>query len=121
MKVIVDVGSPVPVYEQLRAQITALVQSGQLKPGTRLPTVRQLAGDLNLAPGTVARAYQILEATGITEGNRRRGTTVLAQPGTQDNRLMTAARAYVATIRELDLDPATAHAALDSALQQILP
>ena len=40
--------------------------------------------------GWAAQAYQSLEATGITAGNRRRGTTVLAQPGTNDSQLMTA-------------------------------
>jgi len=103
----------------LRSPHWSKAASSAREPGS--PPVRQLAGDLHLAPGTVARAYQILEATGITQGQRRRGTIVLAQPGgrsAQDNQLMTAARAYVATIRELGLDSATAHAAIDSALPE---
>ena len=61
----VDPQSAVPPYEQLRAQVTGLVTTGGLPPGTRLPSIRQLAGDLGLAPGTVARAYRELEAAGV--------------------------------------------------------
>src|SRR5690606_11229934 len=56
----VDTTSAVPPYEQMRAQITALITTGALAVGDRLPSIRQLAGDLGLAPGTVARAYREL-------------------------------------------------------------
>ena len=55
----------VPPYEQLRQGVTALVLGGAVAPGARLPSIRQLAGDLGLAGGTVARAYRELEADGI--------------------------------------------------------
>src|SRR5674476_1135471 len=55
---------PTPQYEQVRAQIAALVSAGDLDDGNRLPTVRALANDLGIAPGTIARAYQELEAAG---------------------------------------------------------
>jgi GntR family transcriptional regulator len=51
----VDLDSPVPVYEQIRSQITEMVELGTLSAGAPLPTVRQLAADLGIAPGTVAR------------------------------------------------------------------
>ena len=57
----VDPRSAVPPYEQLREQVTALVLAGALTPGDRLPSIRQLANDLGLAGGTVARAYRELE------------------------------------------------------------
>jgi len=41
-----DPRSPIPPYEQVRAQLARQVQSGELAPGTRLPSVRRLAGDL---------------------------------------------------------------------------
>ncbi|SDP33338.1 GntR family transcriptional regulator [Klenkia soli] len=72
----VDVTSPVPVYEQLRAQVTALVTARQLVRGDRLPAARALAADLGLAVGTVARAYRELEATGVVVSRRRTGTVV---------------------------------------------
>lgn len=51
----IDPKSATPPFEQLRTQIRDLVANGELAPGTRLPTVRRLAGDLDLAPNTVDR------------------------------------------------------------------
>ena len=59
--VTVDVLDPTPPYEQLRRQLADLIGSGVLSPGDRLPPVRQLAADLGLAVGTVARTYRELE------------------------------------------------------------
>lgn len=72
----VDTTSAVPPYEQIRAQITALITTGALAVGDRLPSIRQLAGDLGLAPGTVARAYRELEQTGLVASRGRHGTVV---------------------------------------------
>jgi GntR family transcriptional regulator len=69
---VVDPDTPTPPYEQVRAQVVDLVRRGELEPGTRLPTVRRLAGDLGLAPNTVARAYRELEVAGVVV---KRGTT----------------------------------------------
>ncbi len=74
----VDTASPVPTYEQLRVQLRALIESGVLAPDVRLPAIRQLAGDLGLAPNTVQRAYRELEADGLIEARGRHGTVVLA-------------------------------------------
>lgn len=75
----VDLRSAVPPYEQIRSQISALIATGTLQTGSRLPTVRSLAADLGIAAGTVARAYKELEAAGLIESRRRNGT-VVAQP-----------------------------------------
>ncbi|MFC7742715.1 GntR family transcriptional regulator [Nocardiopsis composta] len=72
----VDPRSPVPPYEQIRTRLLELVRTGALAPGTRLPPIRQLAGDLGVAPNTVARAYRELEAAGVLSSRRRHGTTV---------------------------------------------
>ena len=61
----VDSRSPVAPYEQLRQQVTALVLAGGLARGDRLPSIRQLANDLGIAGGTVARAYRELESDGV--------------------------------------------------------
>jgi DNA-binding transcriptional regulator YhcF (GntR family) len=74
----VDPRSPIPPYEQLRQQITALARAGVLAPGARLPAIRQLANDLGLAGGTVARAYRELENDGIVTTHGRHGTVVAA-------------------------------------------
>lgn len=76
----VDLSSPVPPFEQIRAGVAGLIRQGDLAPGTRLPTVRSLAADLGVANGTVARAYRELEAAGLVDGQGRRGTAVAAAP-----------------------------------------
>ena len=80
----IDVDSAVPVYEQLRTQIRALVSARRLMPGDRLPAARALAADLGVAVGTVARAYRELEATGPVTSRRRTGT-VIAEPDLDRN------------------------------------
>jgi GntR family transcriptional regulator len=72
----IDVSSHEPVYEQIVRQIQTGVQNGNLPPGTPLPSIRQLAVDLNLTPNTVARAYQILESHRIIRTAGRKGTFV---------------------------------------------
>ncbi len=82
--VTVDLRDATPPYEQIRAQIASLIAVGQLADGSRLPTVRALAGDLGVATGTVARAYKELEATGLIESRRRLGTVVTHSSPTAD-------------------------------------
>ena len=69
-----------PIYQQLVRQITHAITTGTLKPGDRLPTLRQLAADLVINPNTVARAYRDLEVAGLIEGGPRRGTFVTFAP-----------------------------------------
>jgi len=75
---IVDTSNPTPPYEQLRRQLAELIQSTALAPGDRLPPLRQLAADLGLAIGTVARAYRELESAGLVSSRRGGGTRVSA-------------------------------------------
>jgi DNA-binding transcriptional regulator YhcF (GntR family) len=86
-------------YEQVREQIRAQVRAGQLAPGTRLPTVRRLAGDLGLANNTVARAYRELEALGVIETRGRAGSVVTGAG--VDRAAREAAHEYVARLRSL--------------------
>lgn len=69
---------PTPPYEQLRRQLAELITAGLLEPGDRLPPLRQLAGDLGVAVGTVARAYRELEQQGMLSSRRGGGTRVAA-------------------------------------------
>jgi DNA-binding transcriptional regulator YhcF (GntR family) len=103
---VIDEESFVPLTEQIRRGITAQVASGELPIGTRLATVRQLARDLGLAPGTVARAYQLLEADGILESRGRRGTFVAKPPRTTSqlaSPLDDLARAYLTQTSQLGI------------------
>src|SRR5262249_44995163 len=90
MNLQVDTSSPVPPYEQVRAQIQAMVVSGALPAGTRLPSIRQLAGDLGLATNTVGRAYRELELEGVVAAKGRHGTVVTgpAAMAARDRRLV---------------------------------
>ncbi|MCK0118886.1 GntR family transcriptional regulator, partial [Isoptericola sp. S6320L] len=74
--IVVTLGAPVPVYEQIRSQVAAAVAVGTLRPGARLPASRDLARDLGIAVGTVQRAYRELEASGVVISRRRTGTVV---------------------------------------------
>jgi DNA-binding transcriptional regulator YhcF (GntR family) len=76
LSVAIDFSSTVPPFEQLRSQIAHLAASGALAPGSKLPTVRQLAQELGLAANTVARSYRELEGDGIVVTQGRRGTFV---------------------------------------------
>lgn len=73
---VVDTGNPTPPYEQLRRQLAELIGAGVLEGGTRLPSLRQLAADLGLAVGTVARTYRELEVAGLVISRRGGGTKV---------------------------------------------
>jgi len=72
----IDPGDPTPPYEQLRRQLADLIEAGQVVEGERLPPLRQLAGDLGLAVGTVARTYRELETAGLVRSHRGGGTRV---------------------------------------------
>jgi DNA-binding transcriptional regulator YhcF (GntR family) len=69
-------------YEQVRVQLATRIGDGRLPAGTRLPTVRALAGELGLAVNTVARVYKELEADGLVATEGRRGTRVTGRVGT---------------------------------------
>lgn len=68
--------SPVPIYEQIVAQVVFAVAAGDLAPGDRVPSVRDLAADLVVNPNTVARAFQELERAGALVGKRGLGMEV---------------------------------------------
>jgi DNA-binding transcriptional regulator YhcF (GntR family) len=97
----VDPDSATPPFDQLKQQLTALVDTGALPPGEKLPTVRALAAELGLAANTVARAYRELEAEGVVQTRGRAGTFVSG--GGVDRAAREAAVAYVREARSLGL------------------
>jgi DNA-binding transcriptional regulator YhcF (GntR family) len=116
----IDPDNPLAPYEQLRSQIAAMVASGDLEPGQKLQTVRQLASDLGLAANTVARAYRELEADGVISTQGRRGTFVhslrldenAAPPAPDAER---AASVFAATARRMGLSLPEATRLVESA------
>jgi len=71
--------SGIPIYRQILEQVRRMVASGQLPPGTALPSVRDLAVRHTINPMTISRAYSILETEGLLERNRGRPMTVASQ------------------------------------------
>lgn len=75
----IDPANPEPLFQQLVQAVKHAVATGRLAAGDRLPSVRDLAKDLVVNPNTVARAYQVLDAEGVTLSRRGAGTFV-AEP-----------------------------------------
>jgi DNA-binding transcriptional regulator YhcF (GntR family) len=99
----VDPQASKPLFDQLRSQVIDGIRAGRLPPGTRLPTVRELAGQLGMAVNTVARAYRELETAGILETRGRFGTFV-ARKDPSDAAMATAANTYAAAAKALGID-----------------
>jgi GntR family transcriptional regulator len=83
----VDSSLEIAPYQQIEEQIRAAIQRGDLPSGALLPTVRQLADDLNVAPNTVARAYANLAESGWLVSEGRRGTRIADRLPTTDKRV----------------------------------
>jgi DNA-binding transcriptional MocR family regulator len=71
---------PGPRYRAISDELAARIESGELEPGARLPTHRDLAEMLGVTVGTVTRAYSDLERRGLVRGEVGRGTFVGARP-----------------------------------------
>ncbi len=76
MQVVIDIEDPNPPFAQLIEQIKQAVSSGKLGPGEPLPSIRQLANDLELNNKTVAKAYRLLERDSVIQSRGYRGTFV---------------------------------------------
>lgn len=119
----VDPHSEEPPFAQLRSQLTEQITAGTLQEGERLPTVRRLAGDLGIAPNTVARAYRELEGDGLIVGRGRAGTFVTGpggghQPTAADREAAAeAALAYAKTVRSLRISTGEALVIVREALR----
>src|SRR5271169_5674196 len=72
----VQTQSHVPLYVQIRDQLRAMVHTGELRPGDRIPASRELAHSLGVHRTTVANAYAELESEGLIEGHVGRGTFI---------------------------------------------
>ncbi len=98
--VAIDSRDSTPIYAQLDRGLRAAIASGRLNPGDQLPTVRQLAVDLQVNANTVARVYTDLERAGILETRRGvgsfiRATAVQARPPDEHQRRL---RAFVTRV-----------------------
>ncbi len=76
MEIIIDIEDSVPLFAQLIEQIKKAVLSDQISPGDALPSIRQLANDLELNNKTVAKAYSLLERDSVIQTKGYRGTFI---------------------------------------------
>jgi GntR family transcriptional regulator len=80
LELAIDLKSGVPFYRQIIEQVKFAIARGDLGPGDRLPTVRQLAVDLSINPNTVIRAYREMEIEGVLDSQQGSGTFVSGEP-----------------------------------------
>jgi DNA-binding transcriptional regulator YhcF (GntR family) len=121
VRIRLDPASREPLSEQLRSALASRIASGRLAPGERMPTVRDLAAELEIAPNTVAKAYRDLASAGMIAGRGRRGTFVSERSpsvGDGEARLAEAADTYARRARQLGFGSSAARAAAEKALRR---
>lgn len=94
----IDSASGVPVYEQLVECVARDIGSGHLVLGDRIPPVRALAEQLGVAAGTVAKAYRVLEKSGVIETHGRHGTFIAQTPDERQAAACRAAAQYLEVV-----------------------
>jgi GntR family transcriptional regulator len=111
MPIQIDFRAGIPIYIQIMDQIRQMVTNGDLKPGDQLPTVRQLAIDLQVNWNTVARAYRLLDDAGLISTQQGRGTFIWESPSEETTRLLHQqtleglTRRYLAEAARLGVSP----------------
>lgn len=100
--------SGAPLVDQIQDQIRGLITTGILPADQRLPSVRQLASDLRVAPGTVAKAYRSLESEGFLVTRIGSGTRVSTTASATSREVLTAATqlAIISKREAIDLEEA---------------
>jgi GntR family transcriptional regulator len=107
-----------PIFEQIGKNVRRLLARGDLRPGEKLPSARELAGTLSVNPNTIVHAYGELEAQGIIEKRRGLGTFVKedAPVGTmREDMLRDIAETFVREVKRLGVENEEAMAALKEA------
>ena len=111
MPIQIDFRTGIPIYIQIMDQIRQMVANGDLKPGDQLPTVRELAIDLQVNWNTVARAYRLLDEAGLISTQQGRGTFIWEVPSEEVTRrlheqtLEGLTRRYLAEAARLGISP----------------
>jgi len=100
-----DFRTHIPIYFQIVDQIQKRIDAGELKPGDQLPTVRELADELEVNFNTVARAYRKLDASGSISTQQGRGTYVIEADDSNRTTLEEIARRFAAQAHRLGFEP----------------
>lgn len=117
----IDFVEGVPVYRQLVDRIRANIKSGVMENGMQLPTVRELAGQLGLALGTVKRAYDELGKEGLVQQVQGRGTFVSyrhVDSESRKERAMSAIDEMLRVLEEMNFSMTETRIYLDLKLRQ---
>jgi GntR family transcriptional regulator len=116
--------SGVPIYLQLIQQVRRMVASGQLTPGTELPSVREVATEYTVNPTTISKAYGLLENEGLLQRNRGKPMTISAgrhASGSLAQRLKqieSQVDALVLAARQLELRAEDLHQFIDRKMEK---
>ena len=124
MHFVINASADLPIYRQLMQQVMDAIAGGRLLPGERLLSHRELSERLAIAPLTVKKAYDELEALGHIESHRGRGTFVAAKPprvarSVQAGQVAEAARALLSRVYLAGLSYQDAVDALEAADRQL--
>jgi GntR family transcriptional regulator len=122
----VNIRSGVPIYVQLIEQIQHALEVGTLSPGDSLPSVRELASELSIAPNTIAKAYNELQRMGLIESRAGKGTIVLGEVeetvrARQQEALIERLQAVVHDASKLGMSAETLQHHFEQAVQQFFP
>lgn len=120
----VDPRAPEPIFEQIAFQVKGAVARGELSPGDRLPSVRDLARTLAVNPNTVVKAYDVLTGEGVIVRRQGAGCFVAAveatlADATRERRLAALVERTVTEAYHLGFGPAEVRAALARALKEV--
>ncbi len=126
MEIVIDIEDSRPPFAQLIQQIKRAVSAGELGPGDPLPSIRQLASDLELNSKTVAKAYRLLERDSVVQSRGYRGTFIHPQ-GRENCEVDLSAwvldrlKETIAAFRESGVTDAEIRAAFSSAMTERKP
>lgn len=113
----IDASAPEPLFAQMAAQVRAAAARGDLAPGERLPSARDLAASLDINLHTVLRAYQDLRDEGLIELRRGRGAVVTARAAQDMTALHAAVTELARTARRLGVSRDTTLALVKESLR----
>ena len=122
----INIRSGVPIYVQLIEQVQHALEVGTLSPGDALPSVRELASELSIAPNTIVKAYNELQRMGFIESRAGKGTVVLGEiEGTirarQQEALVERLREVVHDASKLGMSTEELQAHFEQAIRQFFP
>jgi len=122
----VNIRSAVPIYVQLIEQVQHALEVGTLSPGDALPSVRELASELSIAPNTIVKAYNELQRMGFIESRAGKGTVVLGKIEEtirvrQQEALVERLFAVVHDASKLGVSAEALHDHFEHAVQQFFP